>query len=182
MAFVARWGKSAKTAERSDWVCNRSLNKVGLVKEKDICSSGTVIVIPPASGPSSLSSVQLAPAAGPGNLTATLLPPAAGPSGLSASSNPPASGPGNLSATLLAPAAGPSSMAASLQPPAAGPSGLSALPPTVNFATDNAIAPAAEADIAALTGYDVGTYALNSDGNAFYVYDGTNWLIFEPYN
>jgi hypothetical protein len=69
-------------------------------------------------------------------------------------------------------------MAASLQPPAAGPSGLNNGP--LNFASS--ITPGTEQEIAALTGYDIGTYALNSDGSAFYVYDGTNWKIFNPYN
>lgn len=50
---------------------------------------------------------------------------------------------------------------------------------TINFASS--ITPGTEQEIAALTGYDVGTYALNSDGSAFYVYDGTNWNIFNPY-
>ena len=172
MAFVARWGKSAKTADRSDWVCDRTLNKVGLLKEKDICSSGTVIVIPPASGPSSLSAVQLAPASGPGNLTATLLPPAAGPSSLSASANPPASGPGNLSATLLAPAAGPSSLAASLQPPAAGPGGLSSVKATLNIAP-------LESDQSTFADtpstWSAGDIKYSSDTEHLYIHDGTEW-------
>lgn len=172
MAFVARWGKSAKTAERSDWVCDRTLNKAGLFKKKDICSLGTVIVIPPAAGPSSLSAVQLPPASGPGNLTATLLPPAAGPSGLSASANPPALGPSNLSATLLAPAAGPSSMVASPQPPAAGPGGLSLVKVTLNIAplesdettfADNAGSGSA------------GDIKYSSDTENLYIHDGTEW-------
>lgn len=53
---------------------------------------------------------------------------------------------------------------------------------TINFATDNNITPSTEQEIAVLTGYDAGTYALNSDGSAFYVYNGSGWNIFNPYN
>jgi len=53
---------------------------------------------------------------------------------------------------------------------------------SINFATDNDITPGTEQEIAALTGYDIGTYALNSDGSAFYVYDGSDWNIFNSYN
>ena len=175
MAFVARWGKSAKTADRSDWVCDRSLNKVGLIKERDICSSGTVIVTPPTSGPSSLSSVILAPASGPSNLTATLLPPASGPSGLSASANPPASGPSNLSATLLAPAAGPSSLVASIQPPVSGPGSLSAVKATLNIAplesdqTTFADTPSTAS---------AGDIKYSSDTQHLYIHDGSDWHHF----
>jgi hypothetical protein len=184
MAFVARWGKSAKTTDRSDWVCNRSLNKVGLFKEKDICSSGTVIVLPPASGPSSLSAVQLVPASGPGNLSSTLLPPAAGPSRLSASANPPASGPSGLSATPGAPAAGPSSLVASLQPPAAGPGGLSAIKPP--SAGPGGLSSTVTLNIAPLES-DQSTFAdtpstgtagdikYSSDTDHLYIHDGTEW-------
>jgi len=53
---------------------------------------------------------------------------------------------------------------------------------TINLAEDNDIDPGTEQAIAAITGRNIGTYALNSEGSAFYVYDGTNWQIFKPYN
>ena len=60
--------------------------------------------------------------------------------------------------------------------------GTGAVFESINFATDNDITPGTEQEIAALTGYDIGTYALNSDGSAFYVYDGSDWNIFNSYN
>jgi len=172
MTFVARWGNSAKTAERSDWVCNRALNKVGLLKERDVCSTGIVIVTPPASGPSNLTTGLLAPASGPSNLSSTLLAPVTGPSNLSAATNPPVTGPSNLSSTLLAPAAGPSSLAASLQPPAVGPGNLSAVRSTLNISplsTDEAFA-----DTPSTTG-SAGDIKYSSDTEHLYIHDGTEW-------
>ena len=158
MTFVARWGNSAKTAERSDWVCNRALNKVGLLKERDVCSTGIVIAIPPASGPSNLTTGLLTPASGPSNLSSTLLAPVTGPS--------------NLSSTLLAPAAGPSSLAASLQPPAVGPGNLSAVKSTLSISplsTDDAFA------VTPSTTGSAGDIKYSSDTEHLYFHDGTDW-------
>ena len=82
MPTVARWGTSAATIEKSDWVCNKDLGKVSLINA-DVCQSNAPVVAP-VKGPANLSAVKSAPLVGPGSLSAVLLAPTTGPSSLGA--------------------------------------------------------------------------------------------------
>ena len=86
MPTVARWGTSAETISRSDWVCDKSLGKVSLSKSKDVCgvTAAPAPTNPPISGPKALSAAVAVPAIGPKSLSGVVQLPSTGPSSLNA--------------------------------------------------------------------------------------------------
>lgn len=102
MPIVSRWGPSADTVERTDWICDRSLGKVSLLNV-GFCTP-IAAPAPPASPP----------VGGPKNTQAALALPSVGPASMQALPGLPSVGPASVQAALGVPSVGPATLTAEL--------------------------------------------------------------------